>query len=257
MSSATARLGCVSFIWMAALSGSSSRSSCCWRKRRMMSPMAQATRKYSCTRRSSLPATAASDGYKDARDVFAGDLLLDGVDVVAAVEDLDVEVFGSARGEQAQPVHGLAEIADDGHVGGNAEHNLVVDPSLLEVAVGVALRVHAAVHRDADRLFGMLDLEGSAVGLPAIRFLALEAADDFLLEQSELVVDAVTIAGHAECGERFEEARSQATEAAVAETGIGLAVENFVEIRRRGRRVHRGTVPRCASWRRYRPRNGP
>ncbi len=41
-------------------------------------------------------------GIQHARDVLAGDFLLDGVDVVAAVEDLDVEVFGSARREQTQ-----------------------------------------------------------------------------------------------------------------------------------------------------------
>ena len=164
-----------------------------------------------------------------ARDVFAGDLLLDGVDVVAAIEDVDVEVFGRARGEQAEPVHGVAEIADDGHVGRHAEHDLVVDPGLLQLAVGIALRIDPAVHGDADGLFRVLDLERGAVGLPAVGLLALEAVDDLLLEEAVFVVDAVAVTGHAQGGERFQEAGSQASQAAVAKAGIGFAVENFLE----------------------------
>ncbi len=71
ISSATDKLGCVSFIWMATLDGNSSNLSPCWlRKRRMMSPIAQATRKYSCTRRSSLPLTTESEGYST-REMFS------------------------------------------------------------------------------------------------------------------------------------------------------------------------------------------
>ncbi len=75
----------------------------------------------------------------------------------------------------------------------------------------------------------MLDLERGSVGLPAVRLLALEAVEDLLLEQSVFVIDAVTEAGHAEGGQRFQEAGRQTPQAAVAQAGIVLAVEHFVE----------------------------
>ena len=93
----------------------------------------------------------------------------------------------------------------------------------------VALAFDSAVERDVDRFFGMLNLERSAVGLPAVGFLALEAVEDLLAEQAVLVIDAVAEAGHAEGGQRFQEARRQTTQAAIAQAGIGLAVQHLVE----------------------------
>ncbi len=156
-----------------------------------------------------------------------------------------------------KPVDRLPEVADDGHVGGNAQHDLVVDPGLLQVAVGVALGIDAAVHGNADGFFGMLDLERRAIGLPAIRLLALEAVDDLLLEQAELVVDAVAVTGHAERGQRFQKAGGQTSQAAVAESGIGFAVENVVEADAETARAPRDTVPRCAGWTGCRPASVP
>src|SRR6478609_4464978 len=75
----------------------------------------------------------------------------------------------------------------------------------------------------------MLDLERCTVFLPAIGLFTLKAADDFLLEQAEFVVDAVAVTGHTKSRERFEEARSQPAQAAVAESRVGFTVENFVE----------------------------
>src|ERR1035438_5347190 len=75
----------------------------------------------------------------------------------------------------------------------------------------------------------MFNLKRSTVGLPAVRLLALKTANDFLLEQAELVVDAVAITGHIERGQRLEEASGQTTQTAIAQSCIGLAVENFVE----------------------------
>src|SRR5580700_9608262 len=76
----------------------------------------------------------------------------------------------------------------------------------------------------------MLDLEWRAIGLPTVGLFALEAVDDLLLEQAVLVIDAIAIAGHAQRGKRFQEARSQTPEAAVPQAGIRLAVENIVEV---------------------------
>src|SRR5690242_21506448 len=45
-----------------------------------------------------------------ARDVFAGDLLLDGANVITAIENLDIEVFGSLRGKEAQIIDGSSAV---------------------------------------------------------------------------------------------------------------------------------------------------
>ena len=80
-----------------------------------------------------------------------------------------------------------------------------------------------------DGFFGMLDLEGSAVCLPAVGLLALEAVDDFLAEEAVLVIDAVAEAGHVRGGQGFQEAGRQSAQAAVAESGVGFAFQHFVE----------------------------
>ena len=158
------------------------------------------------------------------------DLLLDGANVVAAVEDVDVEVFRGARREQAQLVHRLPAVADDRHVG-RARRPRSCSPvqTWLELSVDLALVLNPAVERNDDRFFGMLDLEGRAVGLPAVRLLALEAVDDLLPEQAVLVVDAVAVARHAERRQRFQEAGCQPAQAAVAQAGVGLALQHLVE----------------------------
>ena len=64
ISSTTVRAGWVSFICTATLSAKFETLASCSKCRRSMSRTAQATRKYSCTRRSSRPGAPASDGYK-------------------------------------------------------------------------------------------------------------------------------------------------------------------------------------------------
>ena len=168
-------------------------------------------------------------GIQYARDIFRLDLLLDGANVVAAVEDLDVEVFRSTRREQPQPVHGLAEIADDRHVCRYADHDLLRIPNLFQAVFHFARPVDLAVQRDVDRFFRMLDLEWSAVGLPAVRLLALEAVEDLLPEQAVFVIDAVSEAGHTERRQRLQKARRQPAQAAVAEASVILALQHLIQ----------------------------
>ena len=164
-------------------------------------------------------------GIQHARDVFRLDLLLDRAYVVATIENLDVEIFGSAGGEQAQPIHRLSQVAYDRHVGRNADHGLVARPALPEIVLIVALGFHLAVEIDGDRFVGVLNLEWRAVGLPAIGLLALKAVEDFLAEEAVLIIDAVTEAGHAERRHGFQHAGGETSQAAVAQAGIGLAVQ--------------------------------
>ncbi len=75
----------------------------------------------------------------------------------------------------------------------------------------------------------MLDLEGSAVGLPAVRLLALEAVEDLLFEQSEFVVDAIAVARHSERCHGFLKTCSQTPQATIPQAGIDLAFHHIVE----------------------------
>jgi hypothetical protein len=60
--------------------------------------------------------------------------------------------------------------------------------------------------------------------------LDLVAVDELLLEQAELVIDAVAERRVVERGERIEEARGEAAEAAVAQAHVHLGVADLLEI---------------------------
>ncbi len=167
---------------------------------------------------------------EDAGDVFGPDLLFDGADVVAAVEDLYIEIFRSAGGEQAQEVDGFSVVAGHRHVVGNAENDLVVRPFLTIVDFGIAQRVHPPIQGNQDGLLRTRDFKGRSVGLPAVGLLALKAVYDLLLEESELVVDAVAVTRHSHGGHGFQEAGGQPPQAAIAQAGIRLALQHFVEV---------------------------
>mmetsp|Transcript_1165 Transcript_1165/g.3731 ORF Transcript_1165/g.3731 Transcript_1165/m.3731 type:complete len:241 (+) Transcript_1165:2292-3014(+) len=66
ISSGTAMVGWVSFIWKQAFSGSFSRSLCFSKKRARVSWSEAATKKYCCFKRSSFPSSVASLGYRTA-----------------------------------------------------------------------------------------------------------------------------------------------------------------------------------------------
>ncbi len=104
----------------------------------MMSPMRAGDQEILLHQAQFLAAHHRVGGIQHARDIFRLDLLLDRTNVIAAIEDLDVEVFRGARGEQPQPVHGLAEIADDRHVGGYADDDLLIQPNLLQAVLDFA-----------------------------------------------------------------------------------------------------------------------
>ena len=133
--------------------------------------------------------------------------MLHGRDVIAGVEDADVEFIRRARRKKPQHVHGLAAMSHDRHVVRDADHDLRVDP----------FRVRdAAEDGHLQDFVGALDEPRRSAFQPVIGFLVLESVDECLAEESELVVDAVAKAGIVERGQRIEEARRESAEAAVA-----------------------------------------
>lgn len=65
---------------------------------------------------------------------------------------------------------------------------------------------------------------------PGIGPLDLPAILDLLRKESAIVADAVAIGGQPEIGHAVEQARGQPSQAAIAERGIGLELDEGVEI---------------------------
>ena len=84
-------------------------------------------------------------------------------------------------------------VADDRQVRGHADQDLHVHPPRAVAACGIVLVLDAAVERHDAGVVGALDQPGIVIGHPVVGLLALLAALDDLLEQTELVVDAVAV----------------------------------------------------------------
>src|SRR6185436_2634890 len=91
----------------------------------------------------------------------------------------------------------------------------------------------AAAEVHGHRVLGTTDLPRVAEAQPLVGALDLEAVLEVLLENAELVANAIPVAGDAERGHRVEEARRETTEAAVAEAGVGLLLDDVGEIEAR------------------------
>src|SRR5580704_16705131 len=101
-------------------------------------------------------------------------------------------------------------------------HDLVRHPAharalpVVDIVLGCAAELHA--HRP----FGARELPGIAEAQPLVGLLDLPAVDDLLLEDSELVANAVAERGNLQRGERFDEACRETAEAAAPQTGLLL-----------------------------------
>ena len=170
---------------------------------------------------------------EDLRDDLARVLVLDRAHVVAVVEDLEVELVARARLPEAQCVHGVVPEACDRGVERDAEDLVRVDPARGEVASLVGDGDDATAELDAHGVLGPHVLPGVAEAQPLVRALDLPPVPDLLLEDAELVADAVAVSGEAEGRHRVEEARGEAPEAAVAETRLRLVLEDIRELETR------------------------
>ncbi len=100
----------------------------------------------------------------------------------------------------------------------------------LLAAIGVLEAQDAAAEADRIDHVGPLEFPGVAVAQPVFRLFDLLAVLDALVEQAELVADAVAVAGITVGGQGIEETGGQAAEAAVAEGGVRLAVDDLVQV---------------------------
>ena len=162
---------------------------------------------------------------------FRSDLLLDGVEIVAVIEDLHVEVVGGARGIEPQAIHGSSAVTGNQHVIRNANQNFPIHPHRVITALAVGGVLDASVYGHETCLIGAGDLPGTALREPVIGPFPLVSVVDFLLEQTVFVIDAVAAGGHSERSHRIQKTGGQAAETAVAERRIEFTVLDGFKIR--------------------------
>ena len=154
---------------------------------------------------------------------------LDGADVVARVELLEVELLHRPRAPEPQRVHRPRTVAGNRRVVRGGQDILRVDPVLGEPSPVVEVRVDSAVELDPEAIALARDLPRIAVPEPTIRDLDLLAGDDPLVEDAVVVAEAVAVGRVAESGQGIHEAGRQPTQAAVPEARVPLGLAEILE----------------------------
>ena len=111
MSSAMTSDGWVSFNCMKTLSGNASQALPSDLKRRTMSCSEQETKKYSCLQAEFLAVEYVVVRIEDLGQVFGEDFVRHRVDILAAVEVVEIEILGCVGRPQAQRVHRAAAVS--------------------------------------------------------------------------------------------------------------------------------------------------
>ena len=164
------------------------------------------------------------------RDRFRLHLVVHRAVVVAVIERLEVERFDGLGFPKPQRVAGGDAVAGDRRVVGHAAHFGLRNPAhaIAVLLVGERLRASAEFHLIRD--LRARDLPRVAVLQPFVGDLGLPAVADDLIENAELIADAVADRGHFDRGERIHVTRREPPESAVAKAGFLLLRNDVVEI---------------------------
>lgn len=196
------------------------RSRSC-RRRRQRSILAQAQ---------FLPCFGAVGRVKHSGDAFGACHFGDRAKVVTGVEALQVQVFHRPGTPQPQRVDAGTAPADNRRVISNGAHGFVRRPSLDHFPGGIFQCFDAATKADRVRHFRAFEFPWVAEVQPALGLLLLPAIDNRLAKQAVLITNAIPMAGNAQGRHAFHEARRQATQAAVAQCGIGLQQADALKV---------------------------
>ena len=104
----------------------------------------------------------------------------------------------------------------------NADDGSGVHPFRVIAAFGAASGDDLAEELDTDGLVRLNDLPRAREPHPVVEAFHLFAVDDLLAEHAVFVPHPVTDGGNVHRRHRIEEARGEASEATVAETGFGF-----------------------------------
>ena len=161
-------------------------------------------------------------------DRFRARFLGDGAEIVAGVEDVELERIGRARRPQPQRVDVLAAPADDRGVVGDGLHGFGRMPDGA-VAAAVVDMLDAAAEMNVIDHLRPLEFPGVAEAEPFVGIFVLPALRNDLAEQAEIVADAVADGGDGQRRHALHEAGREPPEAAIAERRVRLAFAQVVE----------------------------
>ena len=161
---------------------------------------------------------------------FTTHLLLHGAIEIAAVEGMEIKRLGRLRLPQPQPVAAVDAIAEHRHVMGDADGLFGGNPAHPVLALVVVPYLRVASEADPAAHGRLHQLPGPAALEPLVGDLHLPAVPDRLVEDAELVADAVAGGRDLKSGEGFEEASCQTAEAAVAQSRLLLKGEDLLDV---------------------------
>ena len=159
--------------------------------------------------------------------VSASNAIHDGADEVAGAELAEVEEVGRGRSPQPQRVDRPAAVADDRAVVGHAEQVRGMAGNGAQHAI---LQLKRAADRHLDRFPRPDHFPGIGLRQPVVRVFDLEAVLDRLAEDAVLVAQAVAHRRDLQRGQRLDEAGRQPAQAAVAQAGVRLRLDDFLPI---------------------------
>ena len=196
-----------------------------------MSWSEQETKKYCCSSRSRFPFERLVIRVEDLRQVLGDRPSARPRVVVADVEGGEVERLGRLGLPQPQHVDGGHAIADDGRVERNPANDARRDPADPVAAGLVAPDLGAAAESDGVRRARTARSPRDCPAPATCRCTSTcQPSTNLLIEDAELVADAVADRRNLERRQRVEEAGGQPAEAAVAEARLLLLRDQLVEI---------------------------
>ena len=158
--------------------------------------------------------------------------------VVAAVELLQVQRLGRARGPQAQRIGVVAASADHGGVIGDRREDFRGIPDIGGPALGVGAGADRAAEPNDIGHLGPHELPRVSDRKPVVRQLALHAAGNLLAEQSIVVAYPVAESRDAQACHAVHEAGGESPQAAIAQGCVRLLLAHRLDIgAQRGQRL--------------------
>jgi len=166
-------------------------------------------------------------GIEHARDVGCLHLLGEGVEILTAVEFLELHRCRRARRPEPERIAAVAPPARDRRVVGDGDHMLRRPPG--EFLPVIAARLDAPTKADVISDLRPLELPGIAELQPVLRALGLPAVAHHLAEQAMVVADAVAEAGEAHRRHALHVAGGEPSQAAIAERRVGFDIPDRIE----------------------------
>ncbi len=170
-------------------------------------------------------------GVKDTVDGLDAFALFNGLDKASLGEDLEVELRGRSRVPQPEDANGVGAVARDEDVVGNTEDLTPPGPGGSVLARLLSLGpLDAPAKADRNSTVVALDLPRERVLQPVVRLLHLPTALDALTEHAVVIAKTIAVGRVVEGGQGVEKTGCETAETTVAETGIGLLVDDGVEV---------------------------